>query len=56
MGLLDADRIVDEWRRQRTVAEASPEPEPTAQEGLRLSAISDRGGWLRRLRRKRSTR
>ncbi len=56
MGLLDADRIVDEWRRERAAAEESAEPDPATPNGLTPSAMSDCGGWLRRLRRRLSTR
>ena len=55
MGLLDADRIVDEWRRERAGTEESAEPDPAAADQLTPPLVSDGGGPLRRLRRKLST-
>jgi hypothetical protein len=55
IGLLDAERVVEEWRRERAAATESAEADPPPGDGLTPSAISDSGGWLRRLWRKFST-
>ncbi len=52
IGLLDADRIVDQWHRERAGTEESAEPDPAAMDPLRPSQVSAGGGPLRRLRRK----